>query len=363
MVARLKAAASTLRLGALVCLVLLVTAMHLGLVDLLVRRTSDLFDLRAQPNRLEVVYVSEMTLAPPSETSKPETKSRPRRVSAAQALPKTSPGPSAKRALEPELAPLPERPRPNEDDALEEDDTSRSADEAAPDAPDVPPFEWPVSTRLHYDLTGYVRGEVYGQASVEWIRQGQRYQVHLDVEIGPSFSPMATRRMSSDGDITPEGLRPRRYDQETRIGLSEPMRAEVSFEDGQVRLANGQTQPGLPGVQDAVSQFIQLSWTFDAEPSRLRVGEVVEVPLALPRRLSVWVYDVVGEESIQTLFGEVPAYHLKPRATAGATSDLIADVWIAPGYRHLPIRLRIQQDADNHIDLILDQPPQLGAIP
>jgi hypothetical protein len=94
--------------------------------------------------------------------------------------------------------------------------------ELAASAAAAPPFEWPVSTRMRYLLTGNVRGEVSGQAQVEWIRVGQRYQVHLDVIVGMKIAPLGSRRMSSDGDITPEGLAPRRYDQETKLAFNDP---------------------------------------------------------------------------------------------------------------------------------------------
>jgi len=55
---------------------------------------------------------------------------------------------------------------------------------------------------------------------VDWLREGERYQVHLDVLVGPSFAPIVQRRMSSDGTITAEGLTPRRYDEQTDLFLS-----------------------------------------------------------------------------------------------------------------------------------------------
>ena len=219
----------------------------------------------------------------------------------------------------------------------------------------------PVSTRLRYVLTGYVRGEVHGQAQVEWIRAGNRYQVHLDVQVGPSFAPLASRRMSSDGEITPDGLVPRRYDQETRLAFDGPYRAVVRFEDERILLANGQTRPPWPGVQDTASQFVQLSWWFDSQPERLRPGATVDLPLAMPRNVSVWTYDVLEQETLHTPFGEVPAYHLKPRREAKVGGDLVTELWIAPRLRHLPVRFRIHQDAENFVDLMLDRRPELAA--
>ena len=55
-------------------------------------------------------------------------------------------------------------------------------------------------------------------AQVEWICR-RRYQVHMDVLVGPSFAPLLRRSMSSDGLITAQGLEPRRYDELTRCRL------------------------------------------------------------------------------------------------------------------------------------------------
>ena len=40
--------------------------------------------------------------------------------------------------------------------------------------------------------------------------------------------------------------------------------------------------------------------------------------------------------------------------------DLSAEVWFAPRYRYLPVRIRIQQDAQTFIDLVLARRPELA---
>ena len=55
----------------------------------------------------------------------------------------------------------------------------------------------------------------------------------------------------------------------------------------------------LPGLQDAASQFVQLTYLFSTRPELLRVGGSVELPLALPRSVDRWIYDVVEEETAE----------------------------------------------------------------
>ena len=101
----------------------------------------------------------------------------------------------------------------------------------------APPFEWPASTRLSYVLTGNYRGEVNGTAQVEWIRVDDRYQVNLDLVIGPEFAPLVTRRMTSEGNIAASGLVPTRYDEDTQVVMRDRRRVSVVFEADAVVLA------------------------------------------------------------------------------------------------------------------------------
>jgi hypothetical protein len=234
---------------------------------------------------------------------------------------------------------------------------------APPDAPAsaATPFAWPVSTRLSYVLTGNYRGEIHGKAQVEWIRVGMRYQVHLDVTVGLPFAPLLSRRMTSEGRLAPEGLVPERYDEESKVAFRERRRATLLFEPDAIVLANGLRRERWAGVQDATSQFVQLSYLFTMQPDLLTRGRTIEMPLALPRNVDRWVYDVLDSETLYTPFGHVDAVHLKPRRASRPGGDLTAEIWFAPTLAYLPARIRIQQDADTFIDLMLARKPQLAS--
>ena len=229
---------------------------------------------------------------------------------------------------------------------------------SAPAASAPPAFEWPPSTRLDYRLAGHFRGPVTGQARVEWLRSGTRYQVNLELTIGPSFSPLASRRISSDGEVTAQGLRPRRYDEETRALLRDTRRLSIALDADTVRLPSGRELPRPPGVQDSASQFVQLTWLFTTQPQLLQPGQVIAFPLALPRQVDVWTYDVLATETVDTPAGPVEAVHVKPRREAKAGGDLTAEVWFAPSLQYLPVRLLIRQDAETYMELLLERLPQ-----
>jgi hypothetical protein len=319
------------------------------------------------PPRMQVEFVREMTMQPPvtvrmlpkPPAPKPKPKPLPREVAtAAVALAASQPASAPESTPEP---PPPERVA-EAPSALAE---AASPVAAAPAPPrDEPGPEWPLSTRLAYQLTGNYRGPVYGQAQVEWLRKGSHYQVNLDVGVGPSFAPFVTRRMSSQGELTPQGIAPQRYDEETKFILSEPRRAGVLFQPGEVQLGNGRRQPVSPGAQDSASQFVQLTWLFMTGHEALQAGRVVQFPLVLPRRQYAWAYEVLGEEVLATPMGPVASWHIRPTAATRAlvdAGDLVAEVWLAPSLQYLPVRLVIRQDEQTYIDMMLKSAPLQAA--
>jgi len=341
------------RLAAVVLLVGVV-AVHGWLAERVADRLADLNIEAAMPQRIEVAYVREMlpsappaiAPAPPPATPRPAR----RRVPTRPAEPPAS-------AVEPvAIAASATVSEPPPADALVAQ--AAPAPEAAASA--APAFQWPGSTRLSYVLTGNYRGEIHGTAQVEWVRVGMHYQVHLDVVVGLPFAPLMSRRLTSEGRLTPAGLHPERYDEESKQAFRDRRRVAIRFEDDGIVLSDGRRRARWPGVQDAASQFVQLSYLFTTQPELLAPGRTVEMPLALPRSLDRWVYDVQPPEPVATPFGAVEAYLLKPRRGA-SRGDLTAEIWFAPTLAYLPVRIRIRQDADTFIDLVIKRRPELGS--
>jgi hypothetical protein len=226
--------------------------------------------------------------------------------------------------------------------------------------PSAEPFDWPASTRVTYNLSGNYRGEMTGSAQVEWIRVGQKYEVHLDFLVGPDFAPIIRRRMTSTGELTADGLTPTRYDEETDVAFQKRRRVTLRFEGGDIWLANGDRHERWRGVQDTASQFVQLTYLFTVQPDLLKVGNTIEVPLALARSVNRWLYDVIDEQVLQTPFGPLPAVHLRPRRAIAKPGDLTAEIWFSPQLRYLPVRIRVEQDPQTWADLVIARKPDLA---
>ena len=376
------------RLLALLLLTIGVLLLHSCVVDGLAQRMQDAGESANMPARMAVSYVRELALAEPPATAVVAAPSRAptvRRAAASQSAAAPAPAASAARTdAEPETVTVsdaqaepvtPTVPDPvlaaappampasavNESDAVPAAAHAAASVASAAVAPAVSGevFQWPPSTRTSYVLKGNYRGPVEGVAQVEWVHAGPRYQVHLDVSIGGPM-PLMGRRMSSEGRLTDRGLVPERYDEETTRLFSQGRRNTLRFEGDTVRLSDGSRVPAPGATQDAVSQFVQLSFLFATQPALLQPGATLAMRLALPRRVGEWVYQVLPPERQHTPFGELETLHLKPRLEDRHAGELSAEVWLAPRLRYLPVRIRIEQGADTWIDLTIDRLPQLG---
>lgn len=222
--------------------------------------------------------------------------------------------------------------------------------------PDVSPrFVWPKATRVSYTVDGYWRGPVTGKASVEWVREGKRYQVHMEADAG-----VVSSRFSSEGEIQAQGLYPKVFERVISVPIRGDTRTVIRMDADEVTLPDGKKMPRPEGAQDAVSFLIHLSYSFMLNPEKLVPGQSFKLQLMLPKRVEDMSFDVVGEEPIDTPLGRIQALRVKPRSARADAGDLPADVWFAPGLMYLPVRITMAFKDGSALDLQMSRAPQLA---
>lgn len=352
---------------ALGLLVILVSALHLLVVQRVWKSRLGEGAADKPPAPIDVAFVQALAPAQPPVLAA-ATPPRPRRAALVARRAASSPEVPAS-APEPEAsAPPAEGPGavdvvqrepevPAAEGVVEPASAASAAASPASAASAALAFDWPPSTQLSYTVSGSYRGPVEGSAKVEWRRQDSRYQVRVTVGVGA----VVERRMLSDGELTPDGLKPHRYDQETELPLRGTQRETVRFEGDTITLANGKTVPTMPGVQDAASQFVQLTWYFLTHPARLQPGQEVSFPLALPRRAGSWRYQVLPPEPMALKVGALWAYPLKPLPGTIKPNEVAVQMWIAPTLQYLPVRITMNWRDEAMLDMVLDGAPLQAA--
>ncbi len=337
---RLTTVRPSLRLAALAAMVLV---LHFATLHWLAEAMAGPPLLKTMSNPMFTRLLQQEAAPVPVAAATPTPKKKRSAIAATKAA---KPGQPAASEPEPEPAIPPQAAASAPEPAASEPVAAASAPQPPASAAIVLAADtWPVDTRLNYRLTGWYDGELTGTARVQWLRQEDRYETRVDLDLG-----IFGMQFLSQGDVSPDSLSPRAY-QETRPGR---VRA-VQLGPENVTLNDGRVVPKPPGAQDTASHFVELSHRFSTGKEKLVVGGHTSMWIARPGGVDLWDYDIVAIDQLPTpRLGTVPAYHLKPRPIADSRGDIYAEVWIAPTLQYLPIRIKITQGPQRYVDITVD---------
>jgi hypothetical protein len=166
---------------------------------------------------------------------------------------------------------------------------------------------------------------------------GKTYRLSERWEGSGLFSLLGEIRRSSQGKVTPAGLRPLAY--EDIRPRREPASARFGWEDGTLVLQfhNGPRTVALPPqAQDRLSFLFAPA--FHAPGRR-----TVEFNVADGKGISYYIFDVAGRERLSVPAGEFDALRLVKREDAADKRS--TQIWLDAGRSYLPLRvLAVQKD-------------------
>lgn len=282
------------------------------------------------------------TVTPPPERPAPAARPQPRPQPAPPPVNTPAPTPQPEPAAQaPEIA-APVLP-------------AEAGEAAAPGQPDSPPQATappapppataplvPGSLRLKYDIVGQVKQFNYSAAGeLLWRHDGESYEAELEVRL----FLLGSRKQTSRGRITPEGLAPKRFSDKVRSEVA----AHFEYDKGKVIFsANTPEVPLQPGAQDQLSIFMQIASLIAAEPQRYPRGASFVMQAVGARESDTWRFVVDGDERLGLPGGDQDT--LKLTRTPSRPHDLNVEIWLAPAQGYLPVRIRLTQDNGDYVD-------------
>lgn len=237
--------------------------------------------------------------------------------------------------------------------------------------PQTSAFAWeqlkwqaPPSAQLAFSVQGKAKGFSYSaQAQLHWQVADGRYEAAQEVRL----PLLGGRRQSSVGSTGAHGLQPEVFLDRTRKEYS------VSFDTsaGQIVFSRGGAHPWQAGTQDRLSVFFQLAGMLAAQPDRYPQGTRIVVQAASKSAVKPWIFVVQAPEQLTLPAGRMRALKLQhldadnagsASATAGGPATESATesaLWLAPQLGYLPVRIRMQESAQDLVDLQLQSLPPL----
>ena len=156
---------------------------------------------------------------------------------------------------------------------------------------------------------------------------------------------IGSRSLSSVGDITVDGLAPKRFADKFRSELA----AHFQADKGKITFsANTPDAPWKRGVQDRLSVFFQMASLLAGHPEGFPPGTKIPIYTAGQRDVDTWTFRVANQEDLSLPYGAMKAIKLTrdPRQEF----DQRVEVWFSPSLNYWPVRIKITQNSGDYID-------------
>ncbi len=200
----------------------------------------------------------------------------------------------------------------------------------------------PSSVRLSYKMTGLSRGLNYhANGELNWRREANRYESSMVV----SAFLLGSRSMTSVGEVTADGLAPKRFGDKARNELA----AHFDADKGKITFsANRPELPWQRGAQDRLSVFFQLAGLLAGQAGAVPTGTRIALYTVGPRDAETWTFIVDSIENLNLPVGDIKA--LRVTREPLREFDQKIETWFAPSMSYWPVRIKITQSNGDFVD-------------
>lgn len=200
----------------------------------------------------------------------------------------------------------------------------------------LPAWAAPQAVSASYRLTKM--GQPFGEARETFRREDGLYKIESVTSAVGIFALFAKGkiRLVSTGEVTAAGLRPLHF--EHHRGGDPAKRIAADFDWGGHAVTHrydgkSETAALPPGTQDRISLLYQFMFA----PPR---GAGVELAMSNGRQIGHYLYQVAGEETIDTPAGRFETVHLSRRENGRRDG---VEVWLAKERHYFPVRIVVEE--------------------
>ncbi|MCA1926286.1 MAG: DUF3108 domain-containing protein [Thiobacillus sp.] len=197
----------------------------------------------------------------------------------------------------------------------------------------------PQRMELAYDL--YRNGQKLGQVNDAYVQKGRRYTLTSDMRATGPLKMLwpGSIRLQSTGGVTPQGLRPERFQHARSDAPEKTATASLDWTARNIAYRyKGETwtTPGLKaGAQDPLSQLYQFMFA-------PRLPEDYALQVVSGRDLKDYRYARRDGGALATSLGTFATQQYS--RIVNDPHDKAVTVWIAPARGNLPVRIRVVED-------------------
>ena len=202
----------------------------------------------------------------------------------------------------------------------------------------------PQSVKAVYHVTR--NGQPFADVTETFKQENGRYTLESLTDGIGVYALFGKRRLYSEGEVTADGLRPNRFEQQQGDDAKRAVKAEFDWAASTLTMiAKGKTKQEklIPGTQDLAS----FAYQFMFVPPK---AELVEMPVTTGKKLRLYQYDVAARDAeVESPAGKFKTLHLINRKESGDDKQL----WLSVDRHYIPVRILMQDDKGARIEQVL----------
>lgn len=207
----------------------------------------------------------------------------------------------------------------------------------------------PQAVQAQYDLS--MNGTTIAVMQETFEISNGAYQAVSETQAIGLFALVQRRpgRVTSSGDISSNGLRPKTFDGTRGTGDARRVHAEFDWPAGTLTMSHdGRTETATlsAGAQDRLSVMYQFMFLDAAQLKDL------EFAMTNGRKLDQYRYAIGPDTAIDTPLGRMAVIHLVKQHNAGETAT---EIWLAREHRLMPVKMRIVENDGKRYEQVISR--------
>lgn len=190
-------------------------------------------------------------------------------------------------------------------------------------------------------------GQPFANITETFRQEGGRYKLESVTEGIGVYGLFGKRRLSSEGEVTADGLRPAHFEQQQGDNAKKAVSADFDWGAGTLAMkAKGQTSstPLEAGTQDLLS----FAYQFMFAPPK---ADDVVLPVTTGKKVRTYHYRVAERDvAVESAAGKFRAVHLVNARDGGGEEK---ELWLGAEANHIPVRIVMQDENGAKVEQVL----------
>lgn len=198
----------------------------------------------------------------------------------------------------------------------------------------------PKSVQLEYDLKR--DGKLFAKVVENFSQDGSQYKIESVTKGVGVYALLGERKLSSSGSIAKGGLKPKHFESHQGDNKNKSLINDFDWAKNTLTMqVKGEirTQVLEKGTQDLLSYAYQFMFV---PPTKIRVGQSVNVTLTTGKKLKKYLYKVVARSvKLNAADTSFNALHI---ANTGIAGDDKKQLWLAQDKYYLPLQYNLTDE-------------------